>query len=142
MIKNELFAAAFLLAVSLPATGYAQGVARGAAEGAAAGNSAAGPVGGAVGGLVGGVAGGVTGAVGGILGIDQRPRFREHVVRESRPSYTYREEVRVGAELPSSGVTYYEVPAEYGVRDYRYTVVNNRPVLVDPRTHRIVEVIE
>jgi hypothetical protein len=73
---------------------------------------------------------------------DQRPRFRKHVVRESRPSYTYRDEVRVGAELPSSGVTYYEVPAEYGVRDYRYTVVNNRAVLVDPRTHRIVEVIE
>jgi hypothetical protein len=27
--------------------------------------------------------------------------------------------------LPSSGVTYHEVPAEYGVRDYRYTVVND-----------------
>lgn len=142
MTKNPLFAAAFLVAVSLPATSYAQGVARGAAEGAAAGSSAAGPVGGAVGGLLGGVAGGVTGAVGGILGVDQRPRFREHVIRESRPSYTYREEVRVGAELPSSGVTYYEVPAEFGVRDYRYTVVNNRAVLVDPRTHRIVEVVD
>jgi hypothetical protein len=142
MIKNHLFAAASLVAVALPGAAYAQGVARGSAEGAAAGNSAAGSVGGAVGGLLGGVAGGVTGAVGGILGVDQRPRFREHVVRESRPSYTYRDEVRVGAELPSSGVTYYEVPAEYGVRDYRYTVVNNRAVLVDPRTHRIVEVIE
>ena len=54
----------------------------------------------------------------------------------------HQEEVRVGAVLPSSGVTYYEVPAEYGVRDYRYTVVNDRPVLVDPRTHTIVQVIE
>ena len=27
-------------------------------------------------------------------------------------------------------------------KDYRYTVVNNRTVLVDPRTHRIVQVIE
>ena len=27
-------------------------------------------------------------------------------------------------------------------RDYRYTVVNGRTVLVDPRTHRIVEVVE
>ena len=142
MIKSPLFAAAFVVAASLPAVGHAQGVARGAAEGADTGSRAAGPVGGAVGGLVGGVVGGVTGAVGGILGVDQRPRFREHVVREQRPSYTYREEVRVGAELPSSGVTYYEVPAEYGVRDYRYTVVNNRPVLVDPRSHRVVEVID
>jgi hypothetical protein len=34
------------------------------------------------------------------------------------------------------------VPPEYGVRDYRYTVVNGRTVLVEPRTRRIVEVIE
>ena len=27
--------------------------------------------------------------------------------------------------------TYYEVPAEYSVKDYRYTVVNNCTVLVD-----------
>jgi hypothetical protein len=47
----------------------------------------------------------------------------------------------VGSELPGEGVTYYEVPSEYGVRDYRYTVVNNQTVLVDPRTHRIVEII-
>jgi Protein of unknown function (DUF1236) len=29
-----------------------------------------------------------------------------------------------------------------GVKNYRYTVVNNRTVLVDPRSHRIVQVIE
>jgi len=35
------------------------------------------------------------------------------------------------------GVTYYDVPQEYGVRDYRYTVVNGRTVLIDPHTpHR------
>jgi hypothetical protein len=45
-------------------------------------------------------------------------------------------------ELPEAGVTYYEVPQEYGVREYRYTVVNDRPVLVTPRTRRIVEVVE
>jgi hypothetical protein len=47
----------------------------------------------------------------------------------------------VGAELPSAGVTYYDVPEEYGVRGYRYTIVNERPVLVDPG-YRIVEIIE
>jgi hypothetical protein len=58
------------------------------------------------------------------------------------PSYQYTQQVRIGAQLPSSGVTYYEVPAQYGVRGYRYTVVNGLPVLVDPQTHRIVQVIE
>ncbi|WP_262032213.1 DUF1236 domain-containing protein, partial [Microvirga sp. Mcv34] len=31
--------------------------------------------------------------------------------------------------------------AEYGVSNYRYTVVNDTPVLVEPSTHRIVQVI-
>ena len=44
--------------------------------------------------------------------------------------------------LPEEGVTYYDVPPEYGVRDYRYTVVNGRTVLVDPHTRRIVELVE
>lgn len=129
---------AIVSALALPLVAHAQGVPGGAAQGAADGNAAAGPLGAVVGGVVGGVAGGVAG----ILGVDQRPRFREYVVREGRPSYRYNDELRVGAVLPSSGVQYYEVPSEYGVRDYRYTVVNNRTVLVDPRTHRVVQVVE
>ena len=35
----------------------------------------------------------------------------------------------------------YPVPREYGVTQYQYTVVDNVPVLVDPSTRRIVEVI-
>jgi hypothetical protein len=68
----------------------------------------------------------VVGGVAGVLGIDERPRFRSYVVERRLPSYQYREDVRVGAVLPEEGVTYYEAPREYGVRDYRYTVVNGR----------------
>jgi hypothetical protein len=50
--------------------------------------------------------------------------------------------VRVGVVLPEQGVTYYEVPPEYGVREHRYTIVNGRTVLVEPRTRRIVEIVE
>ena len=73
---------------------------------------------------------------------EQRPAFREYVVRERVPNYTISERVIVGGVLPEAGVTYYDVPPEYGVRDYRYTVVNGRTVLVEPRTHRIVEIVE
>jgi Protein of unknown function (DUF1236) len=72
----------------------------------------------------------------------ERPRFHRYVVEQRRPSYRYQGDVRVGAELPEEGVTYYEVPQEYGAREYRYTIINDRPVLVDPRSHRIVEVVE
>ncbi len=59
-------------------------------------------------------------------------------MQQGVPSYTYSGEVAVGTTLPSSGVTYYEVPATYGVKQYCYTRVNNRVVLVDPSTGRVV----
>jgi Protein of unknown function (DUF1236) len=136
---HRVFAAAFFsMAIVVPLSVSAQGVPEGVDRGAREGERAAGPVGAIVGGTVGGVVGGVSG----ILGVDQRPRFHHYVVEEHRPSYRYEEDVRVGAVLPEAGVTYYDVPPEYGVRDYRYTVVNDRPVLVDPHTRRIVEVVE
>jgi hypothetical protein len=95
-----------------------------------------------VGAIVGGTVGGVVGGVAGLLGADQRPRFHRYVVEQHRPSYHYRGDVRVGEVLPEEGVTYYDIPPEYGVREYRYTIVNDEPVLVDPHTRRIVEVVE
>lgn len=116
----------------------AQGTLRGAAQGADEGGRAAGPVGA----VVGGVIGAATGTVNGILGVNDRPRFHEYVEREHRPSFTYRGDIHVGTVLPAHGVTYYEVPPEYHVRGYRYAVVNDHPVLVEPRTRRVVEVID
>ena len=71
-----------------------------------------------------------------------RPHFRNYVMDLHIPSYRLEREVRLGDDLPPSGVTYYEVPRAFGVTDYRYTIVNDRMVLVDPSTHRIVQVIE
>ena len=95
-----------------------------------------------MGGPVGAVVGAGVGAVAGGIADDTRPRFRTYVTEQKHPSYKYQSEVRVGADLPSSGVTYYDVPKEYGVTKYRYTVVNDRTVLVDPSTHRVIQVID
>ena len=38
-------------------------------------------------------------------------------------------------------MTYYEVPAEYKVKGYKYTVVNNTPVLVEPGSRKVVQII-
>jgi len=138
MIGRFAGAVAIIAAVFVPVASLAQGVPGGVERGARDGERAAGPVGAVVGGVIGGVVGGVTG----VLGVDERPRFRSYVVDQRRPSYQYREDLRVGAVLPDDGVTYYDVPPEYGVREYRYTVVNGRTVLVEPRTRRIVEIVE
>jgi Protein of unknown function (DUF1236) len=138
MIRRFLGTAAIVAALALPTLAQAQGVPGGVDRGSREGERAAGPVGAIVGGVIGGVVGGVNG----VLGVDERPRFHRYVEERHYPSYPYGEEVRIGAVLPEAGVTYYDVPPEYGVRDYRYTVVNGRTVLVDPRTHRIVEIVE
>jgi hypothetical protein len=138
MTNKLLLAAATAALLALPMTAQAQGTVRGAQRGAEEGAAAAGPVGG----IVGGAVGAATGTVGGILGVDDRPRFRSYVTERRMKSYDYDGRVAVGSTLPSSGVTYYDVPDEYHVKPgYRYTVVNKQPVLVD-RSHRIVEVID
>jgi Protein of unknown function (DUF1236) len=75
---------------------------------------------------------------------EERPHFHEFIVKQHHPSFHFREEVRVGAILPEAGLELYEVPGEYHVSrpGLRYAVVNDRVVIVDPRTRRIEEIIE
>ena len=121
-----------------PVASQAQGLVGGAERGADVGGEAAGPVGAVVGGAV----GAATGTVGGILGLQDRPRVRTYVETEHVRSYDYDQPLRAGVVLPED-YTYYDVPEAYHVkREYRYTVINHHPVIVEPRTRRVVEVIE
>jgi hypothetical protein len=76
------------------------------------------------------------------IAIAQRPAFREYVIRERVPTYTVPDRVVVGTVLPEAGVTYYDVPQTFGATPYRYTVVNGETVLVEPRSRRIVQIVE
>jgi hypothetical protein len=89
-----------------------------------------------------GVTTGLSGPGVGIIDDDVRPRFRQYIVEERIPSYTVDAPVRVGTVLPEAGVTYYDVPQQFGATTYRYTVVNDRPLLVEPRTRRVMQVID
>ncbi len=139
LLPKKLIVPVMVLAtLALPMAAQAQGTVRGAQEGARQGDHVAGPLGA----IVGGAVGAVTGTVGGILGVEDRPRFREYVIHERHPSYRYDREFQVGAVLPENGVTYYEIPGEYHVSGYRYAYVNDHAVLVDPRTRQIVQIID
>jgi uncharacterized protein YcfJ len=141
MIKKLILIAA--LAV-VPATAFAQsnsGAAGGAASGAATGAVGGAIVGGPAGAAVGAVGGAVGGAIVGGIAADHRTEFRSYVVEQKVPSVAYREKVVVGATLPDT-VTYREVPARFGKTEYRYTVVNDQTVLVEPKTRKIVQIIE
>ncbi|PTM42828.1 DUF1236 domain-containing protein [Bosea sp. 124] len=141
MIKHIALVAALALA---PATVFAQsssGAAGGAAGGAATGAVGGAIVGGPAGAAVGAVGGAAAGAIVGGISADNRTEFRTYVKEQKVPSVAYREKVVVGATLPET-VTYREVPTKYGKTEYRYTVVNDQTVLVEPKTRKIVQIIE
>ena len=73
----------------------------------------------------------------------QRRTIYRTIVRERVAPAEPTVEYRVGARLPDS-VRLYSIPQEVAVevptiRSYKYMVVNNRVVLVDPATSQVVE---
>jgi hypothetical protein len=119
--------AALVPGVALAQSSTVTGAAGGAATGAI--------VGGPVGAVVGGVAGAAVGTM-----IDPPPApVREYVVREApaTQSVVVERQVVVGEPLPET-VEVRRVP-NY---DYSYAVVNDRRVIVEPGTRRVIEVID
>ena len=122
MRNSTLFAALLAGAIGLPVAASAQGVT-----------------------VAPGVTTGSTGSQGdpdnGIAS-DQRRSFSSYVIEEQTPSYRVPGEIQIGTTLPDVGVTYYDVPERFGATRYRYTIVNDRTVLVDPKTRKVVQVVE
>jgi uncharacterized protein DUF1236 len=75
------------------------------------------------------------------IAVNRWPAFREYIVREHVPNYVIPGGVYVGAALPPN-IVYYQIPETFGVVPYRYTVVNDEPVLIDPYSRRVVEVLD
>ncbi len=84
---------------------------------------------------------GTTGSI--TIAPEQRTKIKEYVMKEKRASrpapsgFT----VSTGATLPAD-VELYTFGSDVGVKEYRYTVIGNRTVLVEPGSRRIVQVIE
>ena len=128
-MKNKL--AASLFAVSLLASGsaFAQSTtAEGAVNGARTGGAVAGPVGEVVGGTVGAAIGAVVEVPNAVITSVQGVRGDSVMIEEP---------VVVGEPLPAV----VEVRPVPGYVDYRYAVVNNQRLIVDPRTRRVIRII-
>ena len=123
-------AALLLAALAIaPAVSYAQDpVQRNVRRGTTEGQAAGGPIGGFVGGTVGlatGLAEGITEGVVGAVRVGPAPNV---VVQE---------QVVVGEPLPPR-VRLYTVPS---YPRYRYAVVNDQRVIVDPQTRRVIRIV-
>lgn len=137
-MKKHILAAIALTFAATPALSQADsGAAAGAATGAVGGAIVGGPVGAVVGAGVGAVAGGALGSI----SQDDRVYVRRYVSEHRRPSVRVQGDVVVGATLPQQ-VAVYPVEGNPAFANYRYTWVNDRAVLVDPASRRVVYVID
>ena len=73
---------------------------------------------------------------------EQRSAFRTYVIEQELPDFEVADDIAVGRVLPEAGITYYDVPQQFGSTTYRYTVVNSRTVLIDPHTRRVMQVLD
>jgi hypothetical protein len=128
-MRVTLLAAVTALALA-PAAAFGQASTAGGAVGGAV-------VGGAVGGPVGAVVGAGVGATVGMAAEPPAPVVT-YVQREDIPSVAVQEEVVVGQPLPAT-VTIHSVP-QY--TQYSYAVVNNKRVIVEPKSRKVVKIIE
>jgi len=131
---------ATILLVSVPMVAQAQtpeqagGAGPGLVTGAITGAIVGGPVGAVIGGAVGAIAGGV-------LAPPQAAQLQQYVAAQGTSSVRVQEPIAVGEPLPGRAEVY-AVPPSAGVQTpYGYTVVNERLVLVDPRSRRIVQIV-
>jgi hypothetical protein len=121
-----------LIAASLLTSGaaFAQSTTvQGAHDGARAGGQVGGPVGEVVGGTVGAAVG---------LGLEIPNAVISSIPADRGPSVTVRERVVVGEPLPPA-VELRTVPSH---TEYRYAVVNDRRVIVEPRTRKVIKIID
>jgi hypothetical protein len=129
--EMKIHAAMTVAALALaPALAFAQSATvEGARSGAAAGAAVGGPVGGAVGGTVGAAVG---------TAVDIPAAVISAVTGLPGPSVVVRERVVVGEPLPG----YVELRPVPSHTEYRYAVVNDQRVIVEPRTRRVIRIIE
>lgn len=129
-MKNVVAVSMLAFSLLAPAGAIAQSTTE---QGAVNGARTGGEVGGPIGAMVGGTVGAAVGA-----GLEIPNAVVTSIDRERRPSVVVRERVVVGEPLPGD-VVLYPVP-QY--TEYRYAVVNDRRVIVDPHTRRVIKIIE
>lgn len=133
-MRNKLLIGPVLLGLALPAFVPASAFAQASTATGAVGGAAVGAV---VGGPVGAVVGGAVGATVGAAA-EPPPEVRSYVMRERRASVRVEQDVVVGEPLPPD-VVLYEIP---DTDAYEYTVVNDRRVIVEPRTRKVVYIVQ
>ena len=138
LVAGPLFAQTTIVTETTPSVTEVQtdaettggGAAGGAASGAIAGAAVGGPVGAAVGAVAGGV-------VGDISEDALTPETRTYVMENKTESVVIDGNVAVGTQVPET-VEIHTIPES----EYSYVYVDQRPILVEPQSRKIVHIYE
>lgn len=71
---------------------------------------------------------------------EQRPRLREYALKHREGELRVRDDIGVGTVLPETAILI-DIPSDFGLGQYRLALANQKTLLVDPATRRVVEVI-
>jgi hypothetical protein len=77
-----------------------------------------------------------------IIGSGQRSAFLAYVARRQMHSASLVGKLSAGDVLPQEGVSYYDISLGFGAGLNRCVFIAGKAAIVDPRTRRVIEVIE
>lgn len=75
------------------------------------------------------------------LSTDQVEKFRESLKSEKRPSARAKLDVKVGSVVPKE-VEFYAVGPQWNMSGYKYALINDKTVIVDPKSRKIIQVLD
>jgi Protein of unknown function (DUF1236) len=84
--------------------------------------------------------GSASSAVGGLT-LEDRSYLRDYNSKRKYPSIKYEDDVSIGRVLPETG-SYYSIEGRESLNGYKYTIINDKTVIIDPNTRRIIEIID
>jgi uncharacterized membrane protein len=132
-IRRKVLFSLALVSLFTPAIALAQAPGATTTTGVVGGAVTGAIVGGPVGAVVGGVIGGTMGAA-----VEPPAEVRTYVMQERAPSVRVTENIAVGQALPTT-IQARPVP-QYP--EYHYAVVNDRRVIVEPKTRQVLKIYE
>lgn len=77
----------------------------------------------------------------GAMDEQQAAAFKKYVMGKKHASHAYKDKIVMGAMMPMEGMEMFDVPADYTSGKYQYVHLNEDWVVIDTKTHKVVQII-
>lgn len=77
----------------------------------------------------------------GAMDDQQAAAFKKYVMGKKHASHPYKDKYVMGSMMPMDGMEMFDVPSDYTSGKYQYVHLNEDWVVIDAKTHKVVQVI-